>query len=67
MQALGGQGFMEENEIGRLIQDSMVENIWEGTTQTLALDVVRVLERSKGMAAQAFTEVRSICCFARRD
>lgn len=47
---------MEENEIGRLIQDSAVENIWEGTTQTLALDVVRVLEKSKGMAAKAFIE-----------
>lgn len=28
MIALGGQGYMEENEIGRLIADSLVENIW---------------------------------------
>lgn len=67
MQALGGQGFMEENEIGRLIQDSMVENIWEGTTQTLALDVVRVLEKSKGTAAQAFIGVRTVCPSSRRN
>lgn len=25
MAALGGQGYMEENEIGRLIRDSLVE------------------------------------------
>jgi alkylation response protein AidB-like acyl-CoA dehydrogenase len=30
MEALGGQGYMVENQIGRLYQDAMVERIWEG-------------------------------------
>ncbi|KAJ3830780.1 acyl-CoA dehydrogenase/oxidase [Lentinula raphanica] len=41
MTALGGQGYMEENEIGRLIRDSLVEKIWEGTTTVLSLDLLR--------------------------
>ncbi|KAF9267389.1 hypothetical protein L218DRAFT_920194 [Marasmius fiardii PR-910] len=41
MTTLGGAGYMEENDIGRLIRDSLVEKIWEGTTTVLALDLVR--------------------------
>ncbi|KAK7056848.1 hypothetical protein VNI00_002565 [Paramarasmius palmivorus] len=41
MTALGGAGYMEENDIGRLIRDALVEKIWEGTTTVLALDLVR--------------------------
>ncbi|KAH9841631.1 uncharacterized protein C8Q71DRAFT_341052 [Rhodofomes roseus] len=41
MTALGGAGYMTETEIGRMIQDSLVEKIWEGTITVLSLDVVR--------------------------
>ena len=41
MAALGGQGYMEETGIGRLIRDALVEKIWEGTENVLALDLVR--------------------------
>jgi len=41
MAALGGQGYMEETGIGRLIRDALVERIWEGTENVLALDLVR--------------------------
>ncbi|KIM20272.1 hypothetical protein M408DRAFT_328969 [Serendipita vermifera MAFF 305830] len=41
MAALGGQGYMEETGIGRLIRDASVERIWEGTENVLALDLVR--------------------------
>lgn len=41
MGALGGLGYMEEVGIGRLIRDSLVERIWEGTINVLALDLVR--------------------------
>jgi alkylation response protein AidB-like acyl-CoA dehydrogenase len=30
MEALGGQGYMLENQFGRLIADAQVERIWEG-------------------------------------
>ncbi|GAA5929892.1 hypothetical protein JCM1841_001252 [Sporobolomyces salmonicolor] len=61
MEALGGQGYMLENEFGRLIADANVERIWEGTTSVLALDVVRVILQSKGAAVEHFsTWIRSI-------
>ncbi|GAA6010646.1 hypothetical protein JCM11491_003008 [Sporobolomyces phaffii] len=56
MASLGGQGYMVENEFGRLIADANVERIWEGTTSVLSLDVVRVISQSKGAAVEAFSE-----------
>ncbi|KAG7088385.1 hypothetical protein E1B28_012386 [Marasmius oreades] len=41
MTTLGGAGYMEENDMGRLIRDSLVEKIWEGTTTVLSLDLIR--------------------------
>ena len=57
MEGLGGQGYMVENEFGTLIAGANVERIWEGTTSTLALDVVRVISGSKGQAIDAFIQV----------
>ncbi|GAA5933039.1 hypothetical protein JCM3775_005296 [Rhodotorula graminis] len=54
MEALGGQGYMTENQFGRLIADANVERIWEGTTNVLALDVVRVVLQTKGAAIEHF-------------
>lgn len=47
MGALGGLGYMEEVGIGRLIRDSLVERIWEGTVNVLALDLVRATRKPK--------------------
>ncbi|PCH40066.1 hypothetical protein WOLCODRAFT_88441 [Wolfiporia cocos MD-104 SS10] len=51
MTALGGAGYMTENDIGRMIQDTMVERIWEGTITVLSLDIVRVVSKSAAMDA----------------
>ncbi|KAL1736591.1 hypothetical protein EV714DRAFT_279146 [Schizophyllum commune] len=51
MSALGGNGYMEENDIPRLLRDAMVERIWEGTTTVLSLDLARAM---KGDAIGAF-------------
>ncbi|ORY04992.1 acyl-CoA dehydrogenase/oxidase C-terminal [Basidiobolus meristosporus CBS 931.73] len=48
METLGGQGYMEETGIAKLLRDTQVNTIWEGTTNVLSLDVLRVLHRSKG-------------------
>ncbi|ETW82236.1 hypothetical protein HETIRDRAFT_317913 [Heterobasidion irregulare TC 32-1] len=47
MGSLGGLGYMEEVGIGRLIKDSLVERIWEGTVNILALDLVRATKDAK--------------------
>jgi len=63
MTALGGQGYMEENSIGRLIRDGLVEQIWEGTTTVLALDVMRAVQRTQSLQSfvQWATEVIASC------
>ena len=43
--------------VGRLISDCTVEKIWEGTTNVLALDVVRVILKSRGRAVEEFIKV----------
>jgi len=48
MAALGGQGYMEENDLGRLLRDAMVEKIWEGTINVLGLDLVRAVKNEQG-------------------
>ncbi|GAA6003787.1 hypothetical protein JCM10207_003599 [Rhodosporidiobolus poonsookiae] len=53
MEALGGQGYMRETQFARLIADANVERIWEGTTSVLALDVIRVITQSKGLAIES--------------
>ncbi|KAF8503214.1 acyl-CoA dehydrogenase/oxidase [Hysterangium stoloniferum] len=49
MTCLGGQGYMEENSIGRLIRDATVDRIWEGTINVLALDLMRAASSKHGI------------------
>lgn len=44
MEAMGGQGYMEETGIGMLLRDGIVNTIWEGATNVLALDLLRVFD-----------------------
>ncbi|CAO3629604.1 unnamed protein product [Cunninghamella blakesleeana] len=57
MEALGGQGYMEETGLGAAFRNSQVNTIWEGTTNILSLDVLRVLVKSKGSALITFSNV----------
>ncbi|KAI9594494.1 hypothetical protein BDF19DRAFT_123924 [Syncephalis fuscata] len=43
MESLGGQGYMEDVGMGRIYRDAQVNTIWEGTTNILSLDLLRVL------------------------
>ncbi|KAI0081540.1 hypothetical protein K474DRAFT_1242005 [Panus rudis PR-1116 ss-1] len=42
---IGGQGYMEETGIGLLINDGLVEKVWEGTISVLSLDIVRATSK----------------------
>ncbi|KAG8765550.1 hypothetical protein FRC20_007011, partial [Serendipita sp. 405] len=55
MAALGGQGYMEENAIGRLIRDALVEKIWEGTENVLALDLLRASAPARSDGSEPIT------------
>jgi alkylation response protein AidB-like acyl-CoA dehydrogenase len=43
-EAFGGAGYIENTGIPQLLRDAQVYPIWEGTTNVLALDVLRALQ-----------------------
>ncbi len=46
MEVFGGNGFVEEQPIGRLYRESPLNSIWEGSGNVMALDVLRALART---------------------
>ncbi|KAG0045459.1 hypothetical protein BGZ83_009331 [Gryganskiella cystojenkinii] len=56
MEAFGGQGYMEETGIGRAMRDVLVNTIWEGTSNVLSLDVLRVMAETGGEAMEVYTK-----------
>ncbi|CAO3703817.1 unnamed protein product [Rhizopus stolonifer] len=57
MESLGGQGYMEETGLGRLFRDGQVNTIWEGTTNVMSLDVLRVMRETKNASLELFIKV----------
>src|SRR5207249_2145174 len=47
LECFGGQGYVEDTGLPRLLRDAQVLPIWEGTTSVLALDSLRVLRRAE--------------------
>ncbi|KAG0213516.1 hypothetical protein BGX28_004152 [Mortierella sp. GBA30] len=56
MESYGGQGYMEETGIGRAMRDVLVNTIWEGTSNVLSLDLLRVMAETKGEALQLYSD-----------
>jgi acyl-CoA dehydrogenase len=50
LEAFGGAGYIEDTGLPTLLRDAQVLPIWEGTTNVLALDALRVLRDPKGEA-----------------
>ncbi len=54
MEALGGNGYVEESGLPRLYREMPVNSIWEGSGNVMCLDVVRAARREPdGVAALA--------------
>jgi alkylation response protein AidB-like acyl-CoA dehydrogenase len=51
MEVLGGNGYIEEFVMARLLRDAQVLPIWEGTTNILVLDAVRAMVKDKAHTA----------------
>lgn len=47
IECLGGIGYLETCDMSRIFRDSQVLPIWEGTTNLLSLDILRVLNHKK--------------------
>jgi len=48
MELIGGNGYIEESPMPRLLRDAQVLPIWEGTTNILVLDALRVMHKDAG-------------------
>jgi putative acyl-CoA dehydrogenase len=59
IECFGGQGYMEDTGIARLLRDAQVLPIWEGTTNVLSLDLLRILSRP-GTAGAVLAEVQRL-------
>jgi putative acyl-CoA dehydrogenase len=46
LECLGGNGFVEESPMPRLLRDSPLNSIWEGSGNVVALDVLRAIAKS---------------------
>lgn len=51
MEVRGGCGYIEEWTEPRLLRDAHLGSIWEGTSNIVALDVLRAIQKSDGLAA----------------
>src|SRR5690349_17403798 len=61
LECLGGNGYVEESPMPRLLRDAPLNGIWEGSGNVIALDVLRALAREPG-GLEAF---RTECELAR--
>ncbi|MEU8838119.1 acyl-CoA dehydrogenase family protein [Streptomyces roseus] len=55
LECLGGNGYVEESGLPRLLRESPLNSIWEGSGNVQALDVLRALRREP-MALNAFLQ-----------
>jgi len=53
MEVRGGSGYIEEWSDARLVRDSHLGSIWEGTSNIVALDVMRAIRREGALEALA--------------
>ncbi|MEA2498421.1 MAG: hypothetical protein QOH26_826 [Actinomycetota bacterium] len=58
MECLGGVGYCEDSGLPALVRNTHVMPIWEGTTNVLALDLLRATQRS-GAAAAVIADARA--------
>ncbi|MBK8283697.1 MAG: acyl-CoA dehydrogenase family protein [Ahniella sp.] len=59
LEALGGIGYCEDSGLPALLRDAQVLPIWEGTTNVLALDVLKALRQVGGLQ-HWLTAIRSL-------
>ncbi|MFF7788403.1 acyl-CoA dehydrogenase family protein [Streptomyces sp. NPDC007991] len=56
-ECLGGNGYVEESGLPRLVRESPLNSVWEGAGNVQALDVLRALQREPGALDAYLREV----------
>jgi putative acyl-CoA dehydrogenase len=57
LEVLGGNGFVEESPMPRLLRDSPLNSIWEGSGNVIALDVLRAMAKEPAGIEALFDEL----------
>lgn len=57
LECLGGNGYVEESGMPRLLRESPLNSLWEGSGNVQALDVLRALQRSPESLNAFLTEL----------
>ena len=57
LECLGGNGYVEESGMPRLLRESPLNSIWEGSGNVQALDLLRALQRSPEALNAFLTEI----------
>ncbi len=57
MECIGGSGLMEDSVLPRLLRESPVNSIWEGSGNVQCLDVLRALQKSPSTVQVFFDEL----------
>jgi putative acyl-CoA dehydrogenase len=57
LECLGGNGYVEESMMPRLLREAPLNSIWEGSGNVIALDVLRAMSRSPESVEAFFGEV----------
>ncbi|MFF4013245.1 acyl-CoA dehydrogenase family protein [Streptomyces sp. NPDC001717] len=57
LECLGGNGYVEESGLPRLLRESPLNSVWEGSGNVQALDVLRALQREPQALAAFLQEI----------
>ena len=57
MEAIGGNGYVEENALARIYREMPVNSIWEGSGNIMCLDVLRALRKAPEVLAAVASEL----------
>lgn len=67
LEAIGGQGYIEDTGYPTIFRDAQVLPIWEGTTNILSLDVLRSIQKSRGDSIRIFAKHVTLMCEQAKD
>lgn len=59
MEAIGGNGYVEENALSRIYREMPVNSIWEGSGNVMCLDVLRALRKAPDVLEAVAAELEA--------
>ena len=59
LECFGAMGYMENSGIPVILRDAQVLPIWEGTTNVLSLDLIKVLQKDPDAVSILYQQVVS--------